>query len=235
MQLSGNKIRRIALLMLLLGAVGWAATHYGEFDVEQLESWVGSTGYYAPVAYMLFAAAATVLLVPGSFFVLAGGVLFGPLLGTLYSLFGATLGAALAFLIARYIAAGWIARKSRGRFKQLMDGVEAEGWHFVAFVRLVPLFPFFLLNYALGLTRIRFYPYILVTFICSLPGVAAITYLGYLGREAAAGGDALIQKSLIALGLLVIMAYLPRFAKRLHDQKKADQIQRTKTSESAGQ
>ncbi len=235
MQLNGNKMRRIALLTLLLGAGGWVAAHYGEFDIEQLESWVNSTGYYAPVAYTLFAVVATVLLVPGSLFVLAGGVLFGPLLGTLYSLVGATLGAALAFLIARYIAADWIARKSHGRFKQLVDGVEAEGWRFVAFVRLVPLFPFFLLNYALGLTRIGFSPYIIATFICSLPGVAAITYLGYVGKEALAGGDALIQKSLVALGLLAITAYLPRFVKRLHDQKKADQIQRTKTSDSAGQ
>ncbi|MCF6354169.1 MAG: TVP38/TMEM64 family protein [Candidatus Polarisedimenticolaceae bacterium] len=231
MQLSGNKIRRIALLVLLLGAAGWVVTHYGEFDVEQFESWVGSTGYYAPAVYMLFAAAATVLLVPGSLFVLVGGVLFGPLLGTLYSLFGATLGAALAFLIARYIAADWIVRKSRGRFKQLMDGVEAEGWRFVAFVRLVPIFPFFLLNYALGLTRISFYPYIVTTFICSLPGVAAITYLGYVGKEALTGGEALIQKLLIALGLLVIMAYLPRFITRLHDRKS----HRTKTSDNAGQ
>ncbi len=231
MQLSGNKIRRITLLALLLGAVGWVMAHHGEFDVEQLESWLGSNGYYAPVAYMLFAAAATVLLVPGSLFVLAGGVLFGPLLGTLYSLLGATLGAALAFLMARYIAADWLARKSHGRLKQLTDGVEAEGWRFVAFVRLVPLFPFFLLNYALGLTRINFYPYIVTTFICSLPGVAAITYLGYVGKEALTGGEALIQKSLIALGLLVIMAYLPRFIARMHDRER----HRTKASDSAGQ
>ena len=206
--------------MLLLGAVAWVVLHYDQFDVAALEFWVKRAGVYGPLAYMLFAAVATVLLVPGSFFVLAGGVLFGPLLGTLYSLLGATLGAALAFLIARYIAADWIARKSHGRFKQLIDGVEREGWRFVAFVRLVPVIPFFLLNYALGLTQIRFSPYIIATIVCSLPGVAAITYLGYVGKEALAGGDALIQKSLIALGLLAITAYLPRFVKRLHDQKK---------------
>ena len=218
MQLNGNKIRRITLLMLLLGMAAWVITHHGQFNMEALETWVRTTGPYGPLVYMLIAAAATILLMPASFFVLAGGVLFGPLLGTIYSLLGATLGAALAFLIARYIAADWIAHKSHGRFKQLIDGVEAEGWYFVAFVRLVPIFPFFLLNYALGLTRIKFYPYIVATFICTLPGVAAITYLGYVGKEALAGGDALIQKSLIALGLLAIMAYLPRFIKRLHDK-----------------
>jgi len=185
-----------------------------------LESWVSATGSYGPLVYILITTVTTILL-PASIFVLAGGILFGPLLGTLYSLIGATLGAAISFLIARYIASDWIARKSHGRFKQLIDGVEAEGWYFVAFVRLVPIFPFFLLNYALGLTRIKFYPYIAATFICTLPGVAAITYLGYMGKEALGGGDGLIQKSLIALGLLAITAYLPRFIKRLHDRGKS--------------
>jgi uncharacterized membrane protein YdjX (TVP38/TMEM64 family) len=84
---------------------------------------------------------------------------------------------------------------------------------------LVPIFPFFLLNYAFGLTRIKFYPYIIATSVCSIPGITAITYIGYVGKEALAGGDALIQKALIALGLLAMMVYLPRFVRRLHDRK----------------
>ena len=76
------------------------------------------------------------------------------------------------------------------------------------------------LNYALGLTRIKFYPYIITTIICSIPGVTGITYLGYVGKEALSGGDALIQKTLIAVGVLVFIAYVPRFVKRLHDKGK---------------
>lgn len=209
----------MALLALLLGSAAWVAAHRGQFDMELLESWVRGTGPLGPLVFMLIAAAATVLLVPASLFTLAGGVLFGPVLGTLYTLFGACAGAALAFLIARYIASDWIARKSHGRFRRLIEGVEEEGWRFVAFVRLVPIFPFFLLNYALGLTRIGFSPYIIATFVCTIPGVVALTYLGYVGREALGGGEALIQKSLIALGLLALTAFLPRFAKRLHDKR----------------
>ncbi len=215
MQLNRNRIGRIGLLALLLGLVLWVAAHRGQFSAGALESWVAAAGVYAPLAYMLATAVGGLLLVPATFFVLAGGVLFGPALGTLYALLGATLGAGLAFLTARYIAADWIARKSHGRFKQLMDGVEAEGWRFVAFVRLVPVLPFILLSYALGLTRIGFYPYIVTTVVCSFPGVAAFVYLGYAGKEALTGGDALIQKSLIAAGLLVGMTYLPRFIVRL--------------------
>ena len=79
----------------------------------------------------------------------------------------------------------------------------------------MPLFPFNLLNYALGLTRIPFVAYLLATAVCMLPGTLAYTWLGYAGREAAAGGEGLIQKALIALALLAALAFLPRLVVRL--------------------
>jgi rhodanese-related sulfurtransferase len=93
--------------------------------------------------------------------------------------------------------------------------VEEEGWRFVAFVRLVPLFPFNVLNYALGLTRIRLSHYFFASFLFMLPGAFAYTWLGYAGREALAGGEGLIQKGLLALGLLALVAFLPRLVNRL--------------------
>jgi len=141
---------------------------------------------------------------------LAGGSLFGPVLGTFVNLTGATLGATIAFLISRYLASDWVEEKSGGRLKRLKEGVESEGWRFVAFVRLVPIFPFNLLNYALGLTRIRLLHYVIASYLCMLPGAIAYTYLGYAGREAVAGGEGLIQKGLLALALLAAVAFLPR-------------------------
>jgi rhodanese-related sulfurtransferase len=94
--------------------------------------------------------------------------------------------------------------------KQLINGVEGEGWRFVAFLRLVPLFPFNLLNYALGLTRLRLLPYVIATYLFMLPGAIAYTNLGYAGREAVAGGEGMIQKGLLALALLAVVAFLPR-------------------------
>jgi uncharacterized membrane protein YdjX (TVP38/TMEM64 family) len=175
---------------------------------------------------------APVLFMPGSVLTLAGGALFGPIWGTFYSLTGATLGATLAFLVARYLASDWVARKTGGRLKQLLEGVEKEGWRFVAFVRLVPLFPFNLLNYALGLTRIPLSHYVVTSYITMLPGAIAYTYLGYAGREAVAGGEALIQKGLLALGLLALLLFVPRLVTRLRRRRQpvpmvsASQLQR---------
>jgi rhodanese-related sulfurtransferase len=97
---------------------------------------------------------------------------------------------------------------------RLIEGVEAEGWRFVAFVRLVPLFPFNLLNYALGLTRISTTQYVVASFICMLPGTLAFTWLGHAGRQALAGDAAAIRYGLIGLGALATVAFLPRLFRR---------------------
>lgn len=203
-------------LMLLLGAVIAAAfTFRSELTPTALEARLDAFGVWAALAFMVIYAVATVLFLPGSVFALAGGALFGPVLGTVYNLGGATIGATTAFLVARYLASDWVAEKSGPRLKQLLSGVEDEGWRFVAFVRLVPLFPFNLLNYALGLTRIGPVPYVLATAVCMIPGAIAYTYLGYAGREAIAGSEGAIEKGLLALGLLAAVVFLPRLVKRL--------------------
>ncbi len=208
--MNNNHLMRIALFLGLITAVTLAVVYRERFDGAALEAWVQDAGPVAPLLFMLVYALAAVLFLPGSVLTLAGGALFGPVLGTVYNLAGATLGATLAFLIARYLASDWVAEKAGGRVKQLINGVEGEGWRFVAFVRLVPLFPFNLLNYALGLTRLRLSHYVLATLVFMLPAAVAFTYLGYAGREAVAGGEGMIQKGLLALALLAVVAFLPR-------------------------
>ena len=205
-----HKTLRLLLLAVLVTGAGLAFLYRDQFDPAAMETLIEEAGIMAPILFMALYAVAAVLLLPGSVLTLLGGALFGPLWGTLYNLTGATLGAGLAFLGSRYLAAGWVADKSGGRLKQLINGVEAEGWRFVAFVRLVPLFPFNLLNYAIGLTRIPFSHYFLATWVCMLPGAFAYTYLGYAGREAIAGGEGLIRKGLLALALIAVVAFLPR-------------------------
>ena len=162
------------------------------------------------------------LFVPGSLLTVAGGALFGPVWGTLWNLTGATLGATLAFATARYVASDWVSRRAGERLGRLMRGVEEEGWRFVAFVRLVPLFPFNLMNYAFGLTRIRLAEYVVASFVCMAPGAIAYTYLGYAGRAAASGQAGEIGKALLALALLAAVAFLARLARRVKGQRFTD-------------
>ncbi len=209
----GRWKRPLLFVFLAAGAVT-AFVYRNHLNFQTLDSVVRHAGLLGPLVFMLVYALATVFFVPGSVLTLAGGILFGPVAGTLYNLTGATLGATLAFLIARYLASEWVERKVGGRLKQVIQGVESEGWRFVVFARLVPLFPFILLNYALGLTRIRLLHYVIATYIFMLPGALAYTYLGYAGREVAQGGENLIQKILLGLGLFAAIVFLPRFIKR---------------------
>jgi uncharacterized membrane protein YdjX (TVP38/TMEM64 family) len=206
---------RILIALALLGAIAAAIVWRDRFDAAALQAWVDGAGAAGPLLFMAVYALAAVLFLPGSVLTLAGGALFGPLWGTLWNLTGATMGAALAFLIARYLGGDWVARKAGPRLQSLNDGVSAEGWRFVAFVRLVPLFPFNLLNYALGLTRIPFLAYVLASWVFMLPGALAYTWLGHAGREALAGGEGLIRNVLIALALLAAVAFLPRLVRKL--------------------
>lgn len=207
--------RRIILMLLITSGIVTALVFRDQLSVEQLTGWVRQLGWLAPLVFIACYAAATVFFLPGLLFTLAGGVLFGPLYGTLYNLAGATIGATLAFLTARYIAYDWVTQRTGNRLQQLLKGVEEEGWRFVAFVRLVPLFPFNLLNYALGLTRLRLSHYIITSFIFMAPGGAAYTYLGYAGREVAGGGENFIKKALLALAVIATIAFASRILMRI--------------------
>lgn len=203
-------IPRLLVLAVIAGAVLWAGLHREQFDPAALDAWLSELGVWGPIVYVTLFAVGTVVFLPGSLFALAGGALFGPVWGAILNLLGATIGAGIAFLVARYLAGDWVARKAAGRLKRLISGVEAEGWRFVALVRLVPLFPFNLTNYALGLTRIPFLAYVVTSFICMAPGAVAYTWLGHAGREALTGDASAIRYGLLALGLLAAVAFIPR-------------------------
>lgn len=206
-----KKLIQVGVVIILLLAISAGIYYREQFDVQLLQQWLDQAGFWAPVIFILIYMIATVLFLPGSILTLAGGALFGPVLGSFCNITGATLGAAISFLISRYLMSDWVSRRAGGKVKQLVHGVEAEGWRFVAFVRLVPLFPFNVLNYALGLTKIRFIEYLLASYIFMLPGAIAYTYVGFVGREAIGGGEGLIRNILIAVAFLAVVMFLPRF------------------------
>lgn len=225
-EMKTNRWMRLTLAVALAAGVTTIFFFRDRLSFELLDNAIREAGLWGPLLFMAFYAIATVFFLPGSLLTLTGGALFGPLAGTFYNLTGATLGATLAFLVARHLASEWVARKAGGRLKLVMKGIEDEGWRFVAFTRLVPLFPFFLLNYVLGLTRIRITHYILATYIFMLPAAFAFTYVGYAGRELAQGGEDLIQKGLLALGLLSAIFFLPRFVRHLRSPRAESTIPR---------
>lgn len=210
--------KKLLLLILVVTAISVAAVTLPKNSIGYLQNHINQLGAWGPLIFIMVYLIATVLFIPGSVLTLSAGVLFGPVAGTLYSLTGATLGATLAFLISRFIAYDWVREKSGGKISQIIQGVEEEGWRFIAFIRLVPLFPFNLVNYIFGLTRISVVSYFITSFICMLPGAAAYAYLGYVGAEAAAQSEQLIQKAIIAIALFACVMYLPYIVKRIRNK-----------------
>jgi uncharacterized membrane protein YdjX (TVP38/TMEM64 family)/rhodanese-related sulfurtransferase len=208
-------VPRMLLAVAVFAGAAVVGLNRGRLDWASMEAAIGSLGLWGAGAHVLLFALGTVLFLPGAAFALAGGALFGPVWGTTLNLAGATLGATAAFLVARYVAADWARRKAGTRLDRLIGGVEAEGWRFVVLMRLVPLVPFNLLNYALGLTRIPVGAYVLASAIAMAPGALAYTWLGHAGREAAAGSDTAIRYGLMGLALLAAVALVPRLLRRL--------------------
>ncbi|MFI5331462.1 MAG: TVP38/TMEM64 family protein [Desulfobaccales bacterium] len=168
--------RPLIFLLALVGLfIAARALHLQEYlHEDRLRQFIASYGMWGPVIYLLVWAVGPILLVPGSVLTLAGGVLFGPVLGVVYTTIGATIGASLAFLVARYLARDWVASKIWGtRLARLDEKVATHGWKVVALTRLIGL-PYVLLNYALGITRIPLLPYALATCVCMLPWTIAL-------------------------------------------------------------
>ena len=222
-------IPRALLALLLIAAALWLAFHRDQINADALNLWIDRLGSWSLVAYVAAYAAATVMFVPGLIFGLAGGALFGPFLGSILNLSGATLGATLAFLVARYVAGNWIERKAGARLRRIVAGVDAEGWRFVAMVWLIPLFPFNLTNYALGLTRIPLHHFVLASLVCMAPGTLAYTWLGYAGRGVLTAEADAIRYGLLALGILAAVALVPSLLRRFRDPVvwvEADELRR---------
>ena len=212
---------RAFVSLMAAGAIAFYAVR-GK-DAAEIEELFAPLGPWQAPLFVVAYAAGTVLLVPGSLLTLAGGALFGPWLGTAVNLSGATLGASGAFLLARYLGADWVRKRLGGGIAKLIAGVEADGWRFVAFARLTPIFPFSLLNYALGLTRISARGYMGATAIFMLPGCFAYTYVGHAGRAALTTSMDGIRPALLALALLAATAYLsPKLSARLRRRSAAD-------------
>jgi len=217
---------KLFFFIALLIAVIYVGIQYRDFFTSgDLEKYLTSMGWHAAVLFIAIYVCATILLLPGSALTILGGFLFGPLWGALINLTAAVVGATGSFLVARYLGADWVMSRVGVRGERLMRAVREGGWRVVAVLRLVPLVPFNVLNYILGLTPIGVGTYMVSSAIFMIPGTLAYTYVGSLGKTALAGEvKATVTQAFVVIGLFVLVAAVPWFIR--HYKKTAKYVER---------
>lgn len=195
-------------------------------DLNGLIEFVKRMGAVGPLIYCGLYLVGPTIFFPASVLTMAGGALFGPVWGTMYTIFSATAGASVPFLITRRFGRKPLERMVAkfdnfdAMFQKFEASVEAEGWKYVAFTRLVTLFPFLILNYAFGLTKIRLWTYVWASFLFMLPGSFMFTYMGYAGREALRGSEGMVTKISIAVGCFILLSSVPGLVRRLREERR---------------
>lgn len=178
-----NFLRLGAFTLFIFCGVGffWVLRQNGLTSVESVTQALEGYRQYAFGIYVLLYIAVTLFFLPGTPFSLAGGALFGSIGGFFGIMIGATIGATCAFLVARYFFREWAAaliEKRLPKIKEYDDAIAKSGFRTVLLLRLVPIFPFNGLNFALGVTKISLSQYVLATFLGIIPGVAVLSFLG---------------------------------------------------------
>ncbi len=184
--------------------------------LTEFRGWVEQQGAWGAVWFGVVYVACTVLFVPGSILTLGAGVIYGPVWGTIIISLASTTGAACAFLLGRYVARdqvqSWIQKKPR--FAALDEAVARKGGWIVFLLRLSPVFPFNLLNYALGLTGVRFSTYLLASWVGMIPGTIAYVLIGHAGKEVLEGEQKVWYWVVAAGATLIVTIFITRLATR---------------------
>jgi uncharacterized membrane protein YdjX (TVP38/TMEM64 family)/Fe-S oxidoreductase len=176
----------------------------------------------APAIFLFIYAVAPALFLPSTPITLAAGFFWGPFWGVIFSITGATIGACLPFFLSRYLLQDFIKSKiSAGRWKWLQDKVHQHGWKAVAFTRLMPVFPFSLLNYLFGLTPIAFAQYLWSSFVFMLPACIAFVAFGSSLGELIMRGNirGVVIGTVIAVAAFLIPVLLRPFFRGIGDNK----------------
>ncbi len=219
---SANIVRVVLAAVVLIGLIALGRQLSGQ--LPRLTAAVDDMGVWGPVAFIAAYAVACVAFVPASLLTLGAGALFGLVKGTIFVLIGATLGATAAFLIARYVARDWIAARVQkdARFAAIDRAIAEQGRKVVFLLRLSPVIPFNVLNYALGLTQVRVLDFVIAS-VGMIPGTLLYVYAGKLagvvvgaaGTTAAprgAGFYAVLGLGLVATAAVTVL--ITRTAKR---------------------
>jgi uncharacterized membrane protein YdjX (TVP38/TMEM64 family) len=228
-----NRARTLVKGTLILIVVAGLLALAKVLDVQQLIrealDWISSLGPWGGAFFVALYVLATVLFLPGFILTLAAGVLFGVVWGSVAVSVASIAGATLAFLIGRYLARDWVAKRIEGneKFEAIDQAVAGEGWKIVGLVRLSPVFPFTLLNYAFGITKVSLKDYFLASWIGMLPATVMYVYVGSLAGDLATLGSEERSRTpgewaLCIIGLaatIILTVYITRIARNALQKK----------------
>lgn len=204
-----NVARVVFLALLVVGSLYLLWSHSEWFENPQLiKTEVLSWGIWGPLAYILLFAVGPSFLVPGAVMTLTGGLAFGTLWGSVYSLVGADLGALLAFGAGRFLGRSFVERLVGQRFEKLLGQLKRHGFQIIFYLRLVPVIPYNALNLLAGASPITFRDYLWASLIGMVPGTILFAFLG----------DALWHPTsprfFLALGLIIVCFAAGELARR---------------------
>ncbi len=200
-----SRIKGLAFVVLIIAGiyVAYQTNLTQKLKPEELRAFLDSCGAWAPLAFILINALRPLLYIPSGLFSVVGGLFFGPIYGTVFTVAGSTLGALVAFLIARYLGREMVLKLSKGRLEKWGRLLEGEqGARIIFFMRLMPFFPCDAISYAAGLAPISLGDFSLGTILGIIPGTFVYCFLGSTLQEGLTWR--LVLASVLAIGLAVI-------------------------------
>jgi uncharacterized membrane protein YdjX (TVP38/TMEM64 family) len=204
---------RIALVLAVVAGIIALTTHRSALDPAAVAATIGRYPA-APLIFLGVHAIASLIFFPRTLLGIAAGALFGPWWGTLWATLGSVVGALAGFMVARYVNSGMIDLESTPRLGPILLRAEQGGWRAVTALRLIPVVPHSLANYALGLTRLGIGSYALGSLLGQLPMTIAAVELGTAGESALLGRADWVLPTSIGAAALGLSFILPRLVAR---------------------
>lgn len=211
-----------AALFILLLCVGTYFAHQmnwlDKFQPQSVESLLKSFGALAPLVFIAISSLRPLLFVPAGVISIVGGLAFGLFFGTIYTVISSTIGAIMAFAIARYFGRELIQKILRGRTEKWSGALNGQGVYLIFLTRLLPIFPFDAISYAAGLSQIKFTDFALGTILGVIPGTLIYSFLGSTIHEGLS--PRFVGALLLTLGLgLIPTAYKIRQARQIQQRE----------------
>lgn len=225
-----KSIIKIIFLVIVVVCIFISIKYFNvQSELRKILLWIQNSGWIGIAVYIGIYIIACIFFIPGSLLTLGAGAVFGVVQGSIFTSIASTLGATVSFLVGRYLARDWINKKIQNnkKFSKVDEAVGKEGWKIVILTRLSPIFPFNLLNYAYGLTKVALKNYFFASWIGMMPGTIMYVYIGSIAGNIATIGSQGRNKTtaewiLYSVGLLatiVVTLYITKISKNALSKK----------------